>query len=100
MIEFREDSLGVSFKVPETMSVREQLRYIRAVTAVNKDDNEDYIRFWEGMKPFIEDWECEVMPDYKKSIDEMYSLDQVNVIIWSGTIFRLHVNKIGNAEKN
>jgi hypothetical protein len=97
--EFENKDLNVKFSVPESMSVREYLRYISATTSFS-EDFEEYARYWEGAKQLIDEWECELIPDINKSIDEMHTLDQTNIVVWVGIQVKLHVNAIGNAEKN
>lgn len=58
---YSSDDLGVSFSLPERLTVRAGLD-LRARLADSANDNA-YIRWWLAAVPLLEDWDCPDLPD-------------------------------------
>jgi hypothetical protein len=95
-MEFKQE--GVRFTVPDKTTVRQQLAYFSVVSGI--DEAQTLERRWEGAKTLIEEWECELIPDKDVELDELYSLEQTNILIWAGTKVVLHMNSLEETPKN
>jgi hypothetical protein len=95
-MEFKQE--GVRFTVPDKITVRQQLAYFSTIAGI--DQSERFERRWESAKTMIEEWECELIPDKDVSLDEMYSLDQTNILIWVGNQVVNYLNSLEETPKN
>lgn len=80
---YENDDLGVSFRLPEKMTVRQQLT-VRERVWGTLDDAPAAVRFWESMLPMVMDWESEDYPDPASiDIDTEDDLKATNIILWA-----------------
>ena len=63
---YENEALGVSFSLPETVTLRQQLMFRSRLLDV--EDDSAHLRWWIAALPLIEDWQCEAIPDLS-SID-------------------------------
>ena len=111
MAEFENERIGVSFTLPDEITVREQLRYkiamwIRWEAQPDKDPSEwneleFYDRAWRAAKTVVKDWECEAIPDLD-DFDMAESTDPkaANVVFWTCNAVSGHMNGLGQVPKN
>ena len=61
MARYENEALGVSFELPERMSVRKQLEFRSRIA--NARGESSYTRFWEAAAVIVDKWQCELIPD-------------------------------------
>lgn len=89
---------GCSFTIPDTLTVRQQLRYSGTVILYDVHDN--LIRLWDGAKMLIEDWECEVIPDYEAlDIEKETDPEIARIVAQVGLFAWGHMESLKGIEK-
>lgn len=68
--DVKNDELGFSFKLPETPTVMQVLRYDsrRFETA---GDMPAFVVLWECAKTVMSGWQCDLLPDIKIDLDKL-----------------------------
>jgi len=63
-MKYEEPELGVSFTIPDKLTVGVQLEYhsIRDFY----EPEEKWLKTWEASKVIVEDWKCGLLPDMEK----------------------------------
>lgn len=98
MAEFESKEFKTRFTVPDTVTVRHQLKF-RGMAALAGGDV--YIRFWQAAKTIIDEWESEIIPDINEfDIDTSTDSRAVDVIQWTGELISAHMARIGIVPKN
>jgi hypothetical protein len=85
-----------SFTIPDRPTVRQQLAYFSA----GSGHSETLVRYWEGAKALMQDWQSEILPDSSVSLDELSDPAQTSVIIWAGLEVLKHMNALEEVPKN
>jgi hypothetical protein len=103
-------SLGVSFVLPERISVRRQLQYRQAIAFsfdVGEDgqlrtgNNDLYERYWRGAQYVIEDWQCELIPDVANlDFDKADNPRIADIVFWVSNQVAGHMEDIKAISKN
>ena len=99
MAEYSNDDFGVSFSIPDKLTIRQQLRF-RSESAFSS--NADKLeRFWFGAQELIQDWECERIPN-PREVDLATETDPkiVDVINYVASVTAGHMMRLGYIEKN
>ncbi len=96
-MEFKNETLSARFVVPDTVTVRQQLRYLSAVTGFR---DEFFERLWEGAKVLILEWESAALPDKDTPLDEVSDAKATDVILWASNECKKYINSLDNIEKN
>ena len=82
MTAFTNERIGVSFELPERLSVRAQLHFRIAVAAA--DDTNWLIRYWQAALPLLSNWQCEALPDPAAlDIDTADDPALTNIVQWT-----------------
>lgn len=97
-MKFEREEPQCSFEIPDRPTVRQQLEYFSATAGAA--GNQMLIRFWAGATQIITKWECEVLPDYKASLDDLTSPKQTDIIVWAGVQVRNFFNTLDDVPKN
>jgi hypothetical protein len=98
MPEFKNDKLGISFKVPDRPTVRQQLAYFSEAGAAA--GREMFARLWLGALTLVADWKCEFMPKPEKvDIDEATDPRVTEAILWAGIRVERHMNSLEELPK-
>lgn len=95
-MEFKRDDC--TFTIPDRPTVRQQLAWFGA--AGGRDPSDVYDRYWEGAKQLIQTWQCDALPDYKVSLDEISNPSQASVILWAGVAVWRFMNELEDIPKN
>lgn len=103
-------SLGVSFILPERISVRQQLRYRQAIAfnfdvgpdgEIRLNNNDMYERYWKAMPIVVEDWQCEIIPDMAKlDLDEADDPRIADIVFWAANEVVGHMSGLRSISKN
>lgn len=96
-MEYKNEKIGVRFVVPDKLTVREQMQYYSALTIPY--GKELFIRYWEGAKVIITEWECEVFPNKETSLDDVTDGSIPNILIWSGMRVKEHIDSLTEIPK-
>lgn len=97
--QFTHEPSGTTFTVPEPVSVATQLRYYGAAGfATGTADT--FLRFWEGARVVIENWNSELLPDPKADLETLTSQRVTQVILWAGTQVANYMTEQDTVEKN
>lgn len=98
-MEFKNDKLGVTFFVPDKITVRQQLAYVSSeVFARGKDFLE---RYWLGAVGVMYDWQCSLIPDPETlDLDKTTDPRIAEIITWAGMEVRKFMNSLDEVPKN
>ena len=97
MPEFKNAKLGVTFRVPDHPTVRQQLAYFSEAGMAR--GSQMFERLWLGALTLMEDWECELLPDPKVDLDGLTDPKVVQVLLWSGLNVEVHMNQLEEIPK-
>lgn len=97
-MEYERKNPDCKITVPDKITVRQQLEYFSLAGAAA--GREMLIRYWEGAKALITDWQCELLPDMRTDLDKVTNPDVVSLIVWAGTQVKRHVNALEDVPKN
>ena len=98
-MEYKNDKLGVSFTVPDTITVREQMAYHSRTVSYDGTNDDLFARSWEAARPLVQDWKCEGVP-LDVNIDTETNPRVVPVLMWAGMRVREHINGLEQIAKN
>lgn len=108
MAEYKNEQLGVKLTIPDTVSIRKQLQYRRAIgnawaseLIVKEGEDNFYPLFFAGAKVVIEDWECERLPVLNGlNFDEVTNPRIADIVFWMCDIVAGHMNRLDEVPKN
>jgi hypothetical protein len=95
-MEYKNENLGVSFSLPETVTVRQQLAYYSEAALAFGDDL--FPRLWAGAKTLIQNWQCEDVP-LDTDLDASSNPKAAPVMIWAGMRVRDFIDGLEKVEK-
>ena len=98
MIEKKNERLGVSFQLPDRVTVRQQLAYYSGAGLAVGD--ELFERYWQGAKAIITDWKCEALPDIHADLGSLTDPKATDVILWAGMEVKRHMESLDSVPKN
>ena len=78
MAHFEHPEVGVSFDLPDDPSVFEIIRYDS--TRLEHGDEPAIIVLWECVKPLIQGWQCEAMPNHLTPLDKVKSVKAAQAV--------------------
>lgn len=98
--EFKNESLGVSFKLPKKITVRTRLSYRRALMTQSVEASV-YERLYVLAATILKDWSCETIPDplafnLAESTDEAAA----NVVVYVSDCLAEHMGPLETVPKN
>lgn len=97
-MKYENDELGVSFSIPDAVSVRRQLEFRESVFVA---DGSIYARYWAGARDVIDDWQCEVIPDIADfDMDAATSKLEANIVNWVANTVAGHMDSLEDVPKN
>lgn len=100
-MEIKNDDLGYSFHLPERLTVRQQLQIRSGLGPGFLYENVDYARLWKVSLPYLENWQCALIPDPEKVDLDTETNPQVADIVSSvGMAVFMHSRKQADVEKN
>lgn len=92
--------LGVSFTLPDTPTVREQLK-IDSRMALLFSVDDWYLVYFQAINHVINDWECEKVPNPKDLLVENETDPDITaIIVWTCKTVQDWRNNLGNVPKN
>jgi hypothetical protein len=100
MTHFENDALGVSFDLPERITVGDQLRYKGRIYTAGMVSEDIYIRYWAGARGMIKNWQCEAMPDVMVNIEDEEDPTVADIVFWAGNMVAGHVTNLASVKKN
>jgi hypothetical protein len=99
MKEYENAELGVSFSLPVSLTVREQLAFRERVFVTASEDL--YSRYWAGAVPLLKDWECEDIPDPAAvDLDVETRVQITDIVNWVSNTVALHMTELEDVPKN
>lgn len=98
MKEFVCEEPRGTFTIAARPTVREQMEYLSATAGAG--GSQMLLRFWEGAKLLITDWQFKCLPEYKKSVDEMDNPEQAELITWASLQVKNYLDSLENIPKN
>ena len=99
MAEYKNDDLGVSFEIPDKITVRKQLAFYSAASAFSGEMQ--YGRYWAAAMAVIENWKSELIPDPAKlDMDDESNPSIATAIIWVSNTAIAHLNRLEAVPKN
>lgn len=100
MAHFENTELGVSFDLPDKITVGDQLRYKGRIYIYGASTEDIYVRYWAGARGIVQNWQCEVFPDQMADIEKVENPDMADVLFWVGNVVAGHMATLGSVEKN
>lgn len=98
MAKYENAELGVSFSLPDKITVRGQLQFRERVFS---SDGDMYSRYWEGIAPLLKDWECDLIEDPEAvDLDTETSVQIANIVHWVSNQAALHMTQMDDVPKN
>lgn len=99
MAEYKNERLGVSFELPDRVTVRQQLAYRGQVALATSEDT--FAVHWKAVLPLLENWQCEKAPDPKAvNLDEETDVDVADVVTWTANMAAGHMLALRSTPKN
>lgn len=95
---FERENPRCRFTIPERPTVRQQLEYYSLAGGLSVADM--LMRYWNGAKALILEWQCEELPDYKADLDSITSAKAAEVVIWAGMQVRNYMVSLDELPKN
>ena len=96
-MEFKNEQLGASFKLPERITVRQQLAYYSEAALAFGD--EFLVRLWKGARTLIQDWQCEGVP-LDIDIETDTNPKAASVMIWAAMRVKNYMDSLDELPKN
>jgi len=98
MATYTNEKFGVSFTLPDKMTVRKQLDWRGRVI---ESDGTTFIRHWQAIRPLIEDWDYEPFPKLADiDLDELTDKKLADVIFWASNEGAGHMSGLDDIPKN
>lgn len=99
-MKYENETLGVSFELPDDMTVREQLAF-RERVFLAPGDTDTYSRYWAGVLPLLSNWECEAMPDPEAlDLDTETRVKVANIVNWVANTAAGHFTELDEPDPN
>lgn len=96
-MEYKNEDLGVSFTLPDKLTVRKQMEYFSSAGLAH--GKQLFERYWQGATAIIENWQCDVMK-LDVNLDEATDPKVAQIIIWSGLRVREYIDSLNDLPKN
>lgn len=97
-MEYKSDAFGVSFSVPDKVTVRQQLAYFSEAGRAN---GKEFIeRLWLGARAVILDWTCPALPDLNTDLDSVTDPKTTQAIVWAALEVKRHMDNLEQIPKN
>ena len=97
-MDFKRENPACSFTVPDKVTVRMQLNYFSMASL--KPSPDLWEKLWEAAKTIITDWQCELFPDFKTSLDDMTDPQITSTIVWAAIEVKKHIDALEIVPKN
>jgi hypothetical protein len=94
-MEITIEEFGLRFTTPENPTVAEIMLYDSK--RVDMANTPIYLGMWEMAKTLIQEWECELMPDYKVELNKITDLRIARLVEQAGNAvlaWRLSLDKV------
>ena len=99
MAEYKNEPLGVSFELPDRVTVRQQLAYRGAVALASQDNT--FAIHWKAAQPLLEKWTCERVPDPAAvDLDEETDAVVADIVTWTANMAAGHMLALRATPKN
>lgn len=95
MAHYEQPELGVSFDLPDDPSVFDIVRYDS--TRLERNDEPAILILWECLRPLVQNWASEDLPDVNTPLTKVKSLKAAQVVEWAafrGSEWRLGLDSI------
>jgi hypothetical protein len=92
------EKLGVSFQLPDRVSVRQQLAYISSAGLAT--GNELFEKLWYGARAVVTGWKCEALPDINTDLDSITDPKATEIILWTGLEVKQYMDRLDTVPKN
>jgi hypothetical protein len=98
-MKHENEELGVSFELPDSVTVREQLGFRERVFIIGEQDT--YSRYWAGVIPLLDNWQCELIPDPEAvDLDTETDVQIANIINWVANTAAGHFASLEEPDPN
>lgn len=101
-MECNNKKLGVSFELPEAITVRDHLR-IRSQQTLTFNSADWYIVQWHAVKFLFKNWKCELIPsldDFDVNDKNETDIRKSRIITWACDETQAWLNGLESVEKN
>lgn len=98
-MEFINTDFGVSFSLPERVTVRQQLGYISEAGLARGRDL--FERYWYGARNLVQNWQCELIPDPMiLDLDKATDPKIAMIVTWVGIEVKGYMDRLDTLPKN
>lgn len=95
-MEFKNDDLGVTFALPDKITVRQHLEYKSRLGAA---PGGFLLRYWEAAKTLIQEWQCEFIK-LDDDIDQITDQRAADALSWAGLRVSRYLDELKALPKN
>lgn len=99
-MRYESEDLGVSFELPDMLTVREQLLFRSRIAERARESY--FARYWYAAQTVIREWQCDTIPD--PAAFDMDDPDEdgmlANVVMWVANTVTGHMAGIDIPPKN
>lgn len=96
---YESEELGIKFSLPDELTVREQLKYNERVLLA--EDKDLYSRFWWGILPLLQEWECALIPEPGEiDLDTETDPRIARIVTFVGNAAAGHMTNLEDVPKN
>lgn len=97
MAEYKNAELGVSFSVPDALTVRDQLKFY---SAGQETDASWMEQMWRSALAVVTNWQCKTFPDPRVDLGKVTDVRITRIISWVGATVSKHVTKLETPHPN
>jgi hypothetical protein len=98
-MEYKDAALGVSFTIPDKLTVRQQMQYDGAIGEGYLNGLSMYERFWQAARLIIQDWQCDYIA-LDADLDKLDDRQAAQVVEFAGRAAFSHVIALERTPKN
>ena len=100
MATYKNKDLKLSFDVPDSVTVNQQLRFRRAIANGTRSDD-TYAIYWRGSLHLIENWQCEHVEDpHTLDLDTETRSIVTDIVFWTCNQVADHMLSLDKMPKN
>lgn len=88
----------VSFDLPDTITVRQQLAYFGAAASI-PGTKEMFLRYWDGAKQLIRNWKCDLFP-LDGDLDNVSDPLVTQAVVWASMEVKRRMDSLDELPKN
>ncbi len=89
---------GVSFDLPDKVTVRQQLAYFSATT--QRITGDWIFGYWKGAQVLIENWKSDKVSTLQLDLETVTDPEITQILIWAALTVKSHLDNLSEVPKN